>query len=407
MKKIPKAIWKNLDENPNLSCWIPIEKKDIPITELSKEDINVQDVPSPSNVPGPSEETLLQHVKEAEQNKENASKKKLKNVQDEKELVSVDDPKKYKIVEKFIRKKGLKVYGGMAINAHLPEKEKIYTPLQLPDYDVFSPNPWQDAVELGREFVRQGYKYVEVRAGIHKGTYKVLVNLWPAADISFMPKKEYDRIEVLKQNGINFVNVTKLLESMYKEFSEPWANPSRWPKVNARERLLQKYIKPLEKKYNCSQSLFTQTAMDQPLLSLLELTYEFILKKKLLIAGTAAYNIYLEVSESEKRVSTSHYKILSRNAREYTDELFAKLMRKFPYLNVITQYYPSRELNNTTYTIFATMNNKHEPICELVHLTSCTPFHMVLGKKVVGIVWAILCVIMIVSMVAMYFPALY
>lgn len=381
-KKKMTYIWKQLDKNTNLSCWIPVEKKDIPITELTEGDINVQDVPNiPSDVPDVPEEILLQHVKEAEQNKEKASKKKLKNVKDEKELVSVDDPKKYKIVEKFIRKKGLKVYGGVAINAHLPKEEKIYTSTEVPDYDVFSPNPWQDAVELAREFVRQGYKYVEVRAGIHKGTYKVIVNLWPAADISFMPKEEYDRIGVLKQNGMNFVNATKLLESMYKEFSEPWANPSRWPKVNARERLLQKYIKPLEKKYNCSETLFSIRQISEPLLSLLEITYDFILRKKLLIAGTAAYNIYLQAGESEKRASFSHYKILSRDAREYTDELFAKLMRKNSALNVTTRYYPSRELNNTTYTIFF----KHEPICELVHLTSCTPFHTVLDKKVVGI----------------------
>lgn len=376
-------IWKALDTNPNLFCWVPIEKKDIPISELTVEEINVQDVPS--DIPPLSEEILLQHVKEAEQNKEKASKRKIKNSSDEKALVSVDDPKKYKIVEKFIKRKGLKVYGGVAINAHLPKDQKIYTESEVPDYDVFSPDPWQDAVELAREFVREGYKYVEVRAGIHKGTYKVLVNLWPAADISFMPRKEYERIKVLKQNGMNFVNEIKLLESMYKEFSEPWANPARWPKVNTRERLLQKYVRPLEKTYKCSETLFAQKLPSEPLLSLLEKTYEFILKKELLIAGTMAYNIYLQAAEVQKRAQLTHYKVLSTNARENTDELFAKLMRKFPHLDIATQYYPSRELNNTTYTIYAIIESRRYPICELVHLTSCTPFHKVLGRKVVGI----------------------
>lgn len=380
-------IWKTLDTNPNLFCWVPIEKKDIPISDLTLEEINVQDVPSGgySDIPPLSEEILLQHVKEAEQNKEKASKRKIKNSSDEKALVSVDNPKKYKIVEKFIKRKGLKVYGGVAINAHLPKDQKIYTESEVPDYDVFSPDPWQDAVELAREFVREGYKYVEVRAGIHKGTYKVLVNLWPAADISFMPRKEYERIKVLKQNGMNFVNEIKLLESMYKEFSEPWANPARWPKVNTRERLLQKYVRPLEKTYKCSETLFSQKLPSEPLLSLLEKTYEFILKKELLIAGTMAYNIYLQAAGVQKRAQLTHYKVLSINARENIDELFAKLMRKFPHLDITTQYYPSRELNTTTYTIYAIIESIRYPICELVHLTSCTPFHKVLGRKVVGI----------------------
>src|SRR5690606_20137115 len=110
--------------------------------------------------------------------------------------------------------------------------------------DFFSPDPWNDATDLADRFHELGYKFVEARAGVHKGTYKVFVNMWPVADITYMPKSEFDKISVKKIRGLNIVSPFKLLESMYKEFSEPYANPTRWPKVAIREKLLQKWIKP-------------------------------------------------------------------------------------------------------------------------------------------------------------------
>ena len=48
--------------------------------------------------------------------------------------------KAIQIVETFLRRRGRVCYGGQAINAHLPEKDKFYDPnVSLPDYDFFTP----------------------------------------------------------------------------------------------------------------------------------------------------------------------------------------------------------------------------------------------------------------------------
>ena len=53
------------------------------------------------------------------------------------------------IVERFIRKKKLIVYGGTAQNNVLPKYDQFYDPaVDIPDYDFFSPNALDDAKEL-------------------------------------------------------------------------------------------------------------------------------------------------------------------------------------------------------------------------------------------------------------------
>ena len=54
-----------------------------------------------------------------------------------------------RIVEDFIKKKNLICYGGVAIDALLPEQDKIYDKnIELSDYDFYTPNALEDAKEL-------------------------------------------------------------------------------------------------------------------------------------------------------------------------------------------------------------------------------------------------------------------
>ena len=66
------------------------------------------------------------------------------------------------IVEKFIKEKKLVCYGGISINALLPDKDKIYNEeIDLPDYDFFSANALNDAKELAELYLKEGYTEVE------------------------------------------------------------------------------------------------------------------------------------------------------------------------------------------------------------------------------------------------------
>ena len=67
------------------------------------------------------------------------------------------------MVEKFIKEKSRKVYGGMAINETIKlrdPKKQIYEDENndILDWDFYSPEPVKDALELMLELDKLGYK---------------------------------------------------------------------------------------------------------------------------------------------------------------------------------------------------------------------------------------------------------
>jgi hypothetical protein len=145
------------------------------------------------------------------------------------------------IMERFLRIKGRVVYGGAAINAHLPADKKFYDPnLYLPDYDFMTPDPLQDAVDLIVAFQDEGFTDVEAKFGIHEGTYKIFVNYRSAADITFMPADIYERIvrDSDTIDGIHYASVNFLRMNIYLELSRPAGAVDRWEKVYKRLLLL-------------------------------------------------------------------------------------------------------------------------------------------------------------------------
>ena len=81
------------------------------------------------------------------------------------------------ILEQFLRKKKLICYGGTAINNILPVNDQFYNKdIEIPDYDFYSPKAIADAKELADVYAKHDYVDVEVRSGVHVGTYKLYVN---------------------------------------------------------------------------------------------------------------------------------------------------------------------------------------------------------------------------------------
>lgn len=156
------------------------------------------------------------------------------------------------ILEKFISKKGLVCYGGTAINNILPEKDQFYNKeLELPDYDCFSSNAMDDAVELADIYFKEGFTDVEAKAGVHFGTYKVYVNFIAIADITQMESSLFKNIkkQAIEKNDILYSPPNFLRMAMYLELSRPGGNVERWEKVLKRLILLNKNY-PL-KAFNC------------------------------------------------------------------------------------------------------------------------------------------------------------
>ena len=162
-----------------------------------------------------------------------------------KRMIKTDETQEMiSIVENFIKKKSLVCYGGISINALLPEQDKIYNEdIDLPDYDFFSPNALNDAKELADLYYEKGYTEIEAKAGQHHGTFKVFVNFQGVADITMIPVKLYNSIKkkAIRVNGILYTDPNFLRMSMYLELSRPAGDTSRWEKVLKRLILLNKY----------------------------------------------------------------------------------------------------------------------------------------------------------------------
>jgi hypothetical protein len=158
------------------------------------------------------------------------------------------------LVEQFLRKKKRVCYGGTAINALLPKKLKFYDEeVDLPDYDFFTPDPETDVKELVAMLRKAGFTDVIQRIGMHEGTFKILVNFVPIADVSKLDTELYSVIykRSIIKDGIHYTDPDFLRMSMYLELSRPRGQVGRWEKVFERLVLLNTAF-PVK---GCKQSL--------------------------------------------------------------------------------------------------------------------------------------------------------
>jgi hypothetical protein len=182
-----------------------------------------------------------------------------------KRIINSPDIKKIiNILEEFLRDKKLICYGGQSINEELPENDRFYDKdVDLPDYDFYSPNALHDAKELADIYYAEGFTEVEAKAGQHHGTYKVYVNFYPIADVSFIPQSIFDVLkkDSIKINGILYAPPNFLKMAMYLELSRPIGDTSRFEKVLKRLTLFNKNYPILGE--NCNHINFQRKMTSQ------------------------------------------------------------------------------------------------------------------------------------------------
>lgn len=147
------------------------------------------------------------------------------------------------IVEEFLKAHRVLCYGGTAINNLLPQKDRFYGPTDVPDYDFFSETPQEHSVIIANKLSAAGIENVEVKPGVHLGTYKVFADFHGVADITLLAPKVFENLwkEKLNRHGIHYVPPNFLRMSMYLELSRPDGDISRWEKVYTRLMLLNKH----------------------------------------------------------------------------------------------------------------------------------------------------------------------
>ena len=206
------------------------------------------------------------------------------------------------IIIKFVKQKRCLIYGGYALNSILPQKDRFYDKLEIPDVDFFSPSAKQHAIELADYFMRSGFNYVEVRSGIHYETFKVYVNFIPVADITEVPKKLFSRMKRMSEEerkqimyflpgfDLPVAPLAFLRLSMHLELSRPEGFVERWVKVYKRMTLLYDYY-PI--KYDARCVGFRQHTSERVPTFKRQLL-QFVRQSKLPIIGVEAIKMYLK-----------------------------------------------------------------------------------------------------------------
>jgi hypothetical protein len=170
---------------------------------------------------------------------------KLAQDQIDREVANNPEVKKMiKIVREFIESHRVMCYGGTAINNLLPPEDRFYDySVEIPDYDFFSETPQVHSAKLADRLANAGFGSVEVKPGMHLGTFKVFADYIPVADVSHMDATIFKKLwdDKVTKEKINYVPPNFLRMSMYLELSRPKGDVSRWKKVYDRLQLLNKH----------------------------------------------------------------------------------------------------------------------------------------------------------------------
>ena len=245
-----------------------------------------------------TEEKELELVRESVDKLEKMSKRKLTQSPAVIKMVA--------ILEKFLRKKKLVCYGGTALNNILPKKDQFYDKdFDIPDYDFYSSNAMEDSKELADIYFKAGYDSVEARAGVHHGTFKVIVQFIPIADVTQMEEILFNTVvkEAIKIDGILYTPVNFLRLGIYKELSRPAGDISRWEKIYTRLNLLNKNY-PM-KNPKCNSVNFMRDFEGNPEIeeTLYNNVKNSIIKQKLVFFGGYASSLYTKYSPVNVKIN--------------------------------------------------------------------------------------------------------
>ena len=311
-----------------------------------------------------------------------------------KKTVSDPDVKKIiSILEDFLKKKRLVCYGGTAINNILPLDDQFYDKdIEIPDYDFYSPDALDDAVELADIYYDAGFQEVEAKAGVHHGTYKVYVNFIPVADITYLEKSLFKRVqkEAIRVYGILYCPPNFLRMNMYLELSRPAGDISRWEKVLKRLILLNKNY-PLRGKH-CDPKLFQREFERIDAKEEEQLYYtvrdSFIDQGLIFFGGYASflYSAYMPAKQKKLFQKTPDFDVLAEEP-EQAAAILKERLEDFDYKGIqIIKHNGIGELIAPHYEIKVKINNIEETVAFIYKPLACHSYNTIKkGNKTVRV----------------------
>ena len=300
-------------------------------------------------------------------------------------ITSDPDVKKIiSILEDFLKKKKLVCYGGTAINNILPLEDQFYDKnIEIPDYDFYSSNALEDAKKLADIYYEAGFQEVEAKSGVHYGTYKVFVNFIPVADITYLEKSLFNRVqkEAIRVYGILYCPPNFLRMNMYLELSRPAGDISRWEKVLKRLLLLNKNC-PLKGKH-CDPKTFQRKFEEVDSGKEEQLYYavrdSFIDQGLVFFGGYASflYSTYMPAKQRKMFHKTPDFDVLSEEPEKAAIMLKERL-EDFDYTGIqIIKHDGIGELIAPHVEVKVKINKIHETVACIYKPLACHSYNVV------------------------------
>jgi hypothetical protein len=185
------------------------------------------------------------------------------------------------IVQKFIREKHRILYGGMAIDLNLKSAGQpgIYAESAIPDYDIMSPNFYEDSLELADILHQAGLPGVSAINALHITGRRVRVNFVSVCDMSYIPLEIYNAIptrtiqNLSKYKGLRVVSPDFQRLDLHRAFSHPYENApqevirQRFAKDQKRFKLLDAQFPLLKEAKEAKGSKETKLGQSEPTLT--------------------------------------------------------------------------------------------------------------------------------------------
>jgi hypothetical protein len=223
-----------------------------------------------------------------------------KKAKEQGSMVSLERQRIVEIIQQFVAKKNLIIYGGIALNHIVSDKDKFYEKTDYPDYDCLSYNAKKHAKELADILYQSGFEYTEVKDALHIGTYKIFVNFVAVADITQvtekfflemlkLSKEERPKLKYLKTES-NIAPTYLLKHFLLKELARPEGSLYRWKKVYQRMTLLYKVQPPKKEQKELPSSLYN---FDPETKKIIDNLYQIIKLRKYPLVGNVGLGVLL------------------------------------------------------------------------------------------------------------------
>lgn len=298
-------------------------------------------------------------------------------------------------VSNFILKKRLMLYGGLPINLLLPKKHRFYKDYTLNDFDCYSKNAENDAIELGNLLKRKGYKYIKVRKAKHKNTYRVYVRNIQIVDLSQIDDKIFDSLYEMSRKELKSLKAYKdkylllpinmIKRNLYYELARPEQSGFRWGKVYTRLNLFLKFYKnkPSKMQYKCVPINNDYKKIVQQLL-------KYVKTNALPIVDAYAMKFYMKMNTCCCRLNenSKFLVVLSDNYHKTKDEIISmveKSLDKQSYQVILDIKDSYTDILNARYGINI-LNKRSNEIFRLVSIvdtsTDCYSVQKIQGYTV-------------------------